>query len=57
MTWILKNTPAAERRVNKLVEQGVNVDMESHSFRSTLGYNYLEVESIVEEEEEVSEES
>lgn len=58
MTWILKNTPAAERRVNKLVEQGVNVDMESHSFRSTLGYNYLEVESIDDEdEEEVSEES
>jgi len=58
MTWILKNTPAAERRVSKLVEQGVNVDMESHSFRSTLGYNYLEVESIIEDdEEEVSEES
>ena len=58
MTWILKNTPAAERRVNKLVEQGVNVDMESHSFRSTLGYNYLEVESIDDkDEEEVSEES
>lgn len=59
MTWILKNTPAAERRVNKLVEQGINVDMESHSFRSTLGYNYLEVESIDDDgdEEEVSEES
>lgn len=52
MTWILKNTPAAERRVNKLVEEGITVDMESHSFRSTLGYNYLEVELIEEENEE-----
>jgi hypothetical protein len=52
MTWTLKNTVAAERRVNKLVEEGVNVDMESHAFRSQLGYCYLEVESFIEEDEE-----
>lgn len=54
MTWILKSTPAAERRVNKLVEMGVNVDIENHSFRSLLGYNYLEVDTYIEEDEKVN---
>lgn len=45
MNWTLKNSPAAERRVSKLVENGVEVDMESHVFRTKLGYNYLELAS------------
>ncbi len=52
MTWILKNNQAAERRVNRLVEQGVIVDMEEHSFRSKLGYNYLEQQSEEESDDE-----
>jgi len=52
MTWTLKSNPAAERRVSKLVEDGFEVDMESHAFRSKLGYNYIDYLMYQEEEEE-----
>ena len=53
MTWTLKETTAAERRISKLAEDGVSVDMNSHQFRTKLGYNYIEYL----ENEEVEEES
>ena len=52
MTWTLKETSAAERRISKLAEDGVSVDMTSHQFRTKLGYNYVEYLTNIENEEE-----
>lgn len=52
MTWTLKTNPAAERRITKITEQGIEVDMESHSFRSQLGYNYIDYVTYQEEDDQ-----
>jgi len=34
---------AAARRYNKLLDEGVTVDVSTHQGRQLLGYNYLEI--------------
>lgn len=54
MTWTLKETNAADRRISKLAEEGVTVDMNSHEFRTKLGYNYVEYLTSTQDDEEES---
>jgi len=41
--WTIKMNDAAARRYNKLLDEGVTVDVSTHQGRQLLGYNYLEI--------------
>lgn len=48
--WTTKMNEATNRRLDKLAEQGVKIDTATHTGRSQIGYNYLEV--VMEEDDE-----
>jgi hypothetical protein len=41
--WTLKLNDATNRRVEKLQNEGVNVNTSTHQGRQVIGYNYLEL--------------
>ena len=41
--WALKMNEATNRRVEKLQNEGVNVNTSNHEGRKVIGYNYLEL--------------
>jgi hypothetical protein len=41
--WTLKLNNATNRRVEKLQNEGVNVNTSTHQGRQVIGYNYLEL--------------
>jgi hypothetical protein len=41
--WTLKLNEATNRRVEKLQNEGVNVNTSTHEGRKIIGYNYLEL--------------
>jgi biotin operon repressor len=41
--WTLKLNEATNRRVEKLQNEGVNVNTSTHQGRQVIGYNYLEL--------------
>jgi hypothetical protein len=48
--WTAKLNDATNRRLDKLMDEGVKVDTSTHQGRSKIGYNYLEL--VVEENNE-----
>ena len=48
--WTTKMNDATNRRIDKLMEQGVKIDTSTHEGRKLIGYNYLEL-SLEETEE------
>ena len=49
--WTTKMNTATARRLDKLSENGVTIDTNTHAGRTQIGYNYLE---YVSEETEVT---
>ena len=41
--WTTKMNDATSRRLDKLAEEGVKIDTTTHTGRSQIGYNYLEL--------------
>jgi len=41
--WTTKMNEATARRLNKLSDQGVEIDTSTHVGRQVIGYNYLEL--------------
>jgi hypothetical protein len=41
--WTTKMNEATARRLNKLSDQGVQIDTTTHAGRQVIGYNYLEL--------------
>jgi biotin operon repressor len=41
--WTTKMNEATARRLNKLSDQGVEIDTSTHAGRQVIGYNYLEL--------------
>ena len=41
--WTTKMNEATARRLNKLSDQGVEIDTTTHAGRQVIGYNYLEL--------------
>lgn len=47
--WFIKNNQAANRRVTKLKNEGLNLDLKNASVRSRIGYCYLETRNVVDD--------
>ena len=41
--WTTKMNDATNRRIDKLMSEGVKIDTETHEGRRIIGYNYLEL--------------
>lgn len=41
--WTTKMNEATNRRLDKLMSEGVTIDTSTHPGRQVIGYNYLEV--------------
>ena len=41
--WTTKMNEATNRRLDKLMNEGVTVDTSTHAGRQVIGYNYLEL--------------
>ena len=41
--WTTKLNDATARRLDKLVDEGVKIDPNTHQGRQKIGYNYLEL--------------